>query len=62
MEFFGDLSVPVKFVIAVVVALAILGWRILNTAVPARADGAASRSDQCRQRGRSQAAGAGPAR
>jgi hypothetical protein len=25
MEFFGDLSVPVKFVIAVVVALAILG-------------------------------------
>ena len=25
MEFFGDLSVPVTFVIAVVVALAILG-------------------------------------
>ena len=48
MEFFGDLSVPVKFVIAVVVALAILGWRILNTAVPARADGAASRSDRWR--------------
>ena len=63
MEFFGDLSVPVTFVIAVVVALAILGagGYLMRRFRPA-ADVAASRSDQCRQRGRPQAASAGPAR
>jgi hypothetical protein len=49
MEFIDDLSVPVKFLIAFVVALAMLGMGgIPDAAVPARADGPASHSDRCR--------------